>query len=456
MQIDYDTAVLPVEEMSAAQRLALSGDELLESFFRSLSDTEVKQLPYWWEFWARPKQKSPPGNWTYWLLLAGRGFGKTASIVEFAIDKARDMPGSRGGIVAATAADVRDILVEGESGILARSSPDFMPLYEPSKRRLTWPNGTVATLFAAERPDRLRGPQFHWAVADEIASWRFPEAWDMLQFGLRLGQNPQCAIATTPRPIPLVKDLIENPHCVVVRGTTYENRDNLAQAFFDQIIRRYEGTRLGRQELLAQILDDVPGALWNREILDKTRLLSFPTLLRIVVGVDPAATTGTTGIVVSGIAEVRGLLHGFTIEDATTEAGASPASWGQAVITAYNKWGADAIVAEINNGGRMVEHVLRTVEGGSDANIKLVHASRGKYTRAEPVSALYEQGRAHNVGFFGPMEDELCEWVPGEESPNRLDALVWCYHELFGLGSDESQPHASVEPTVFSADDIFS
>ena len=429
-ELDYD-------ELSDAQRLALQPPDVVEQFFSSLTDQEAEALLYEWDFWARRKQKPPPGNWIYWLLLAGRGFGKTKTIAHWAIEKARSMPGSRGAVVAATAADARDVLIEGASGILASSPPDFKPVYEPSKRRLTWPNGSVATIFSADQPDRLRGPQFHWAIADELAAWRYPDAWHMLQFGLRLGDNPQCAIATTPRPTAVIKELVADENCVVTHGTTYENRENLAPAFFKQVIRKYEGTRLGRQELLAQILEDTPGALWNRTLLDATRVRQAPDCFKIVVAVDPASTTGTTGIVVVGIAKLGTELQGYVLEDCTTEAGASPATWGLAVVQAYGRWQADAIVAETNHGGNMVEHVIRTVEGGKNVRYRAVRASKGKYTRAEPVASLFEQNRAHLVGTLGLLEDELCTWVPGEDSPNRLDAMVWGFTDLMLDGREE-------------------
>lgn len=434
-----DTAVdLDYDELSDAQRLALQPPDIVDEFFSSLTDEEANALLYEWSFWARPKQKPPPGNWTYWLLLAGRGFGKTKTVAHWAIDKARDMPGSRGAVVAATAADARDVLVEGASGILASSPPDFMPVYEPSKRRLTWPNGSVATIFSADQPDRLRGPQFHWAVADELAAWRFAQdAWDMLQFGLRLGENPQCAIATTPRPTAVIKELVADENCVVTHGTTYENRENLAPAFFRQVIAKYENTRLGRQELLAQILDDVPGALWNRDLLDSTRVKHAPECFKIVVAVDPASSTGTTGIVVVGVGKLDGITHGYVLEDCTTEAGASPGAWGLAAVQAYHRWQADAIVAEVNHGGNMVEHVIRTVEGGKNVSYRAVRASRGKYTRAEPVASLFEQKKAHCVGMLGLLEDELCTWIPGEDSPNRLDAMVWGFTDLMLDGAQD-------------------
>lgn len=335
------------------------------------------------------------------------------------------MPGSRGAIVAATAADVRDVVVEGESGILNISIGSNRPKYEPSKRRLTWPNGTTATLFSADEPDRLRGPQHHWAICDELAAWRRPETWDMLMFGLRLGQHPRVAIATTPRPTPIIKSLIIDPTCHVTRGSTYDNKANLAPAFFQQIVGKYEGTRLGRQELNAEILDDVPGALWTRAIVESTRVTKHPDLIRVVVGVDPHASTGESGIIVAGLGTDK---HGYILDDLST--GGSPDTWARQAVTGYHKYKADRIAAEANNGGDMVITTILTVD--SNVATKKLWASRGKQTRAEPVAALYEQGRVHHVGMFASLEDELCTWVPGEtsDSPNRLDAAVWAITEL--------------------------
>src|ERR1700738_3388027 len=248
-----------------------------------------------WPAVARPNQLPPAGDWwQIWLLLAGRGFGKTRTLAEWVCDQAASGQASRIALVAATAADARDVLVAGESGILAVAPPWFRPVYEPSKRRLTWPNGAIAMTFSAEEPERLRGPQHDAAVCDEVAAGRSPETWDMLQFGLRLGRNPRCLVATTPRPIKLIRELLarEGRDVVVTRGSTYENRANLAPGFFDQVIRKYEGTRLGRQELLAEVLEDTPGALWNRDALDQSRREHAPALLRIVVGSAPAATHG--------------------------------------------------------------------------------------------------------------------------------------------------------------------
>jgi len=434
---------------SVAELVALLPDSEQEAALREIAPTrkDEERLLYEWSFWARPAQLPPPGEWSYWLLLAGRGFGKTRSITEWARYKAESMPGSRGAIVSATSADARDIVVEGESGVLAISPDWFRPIYEPSKRRLVWPNGSMATLYTADEPNRLRGPQHHWALADELAAWRYiDDAWSNLMFGLRLGELPQCAIATTPRPIPIIRELLKDPASISVRGSTYENRGNLAPAFFKNIIRKYEGTRLGRQELNAELLEDVPGALWTHSLLEQSRLRQHPALYRIVIAIDPAATStensNETGIIVAGLDENE---HGYVLEDASVQG--TPAQWGEVAVRLYDRYSADAIVAETNQGGEMIEHVIRTAakdlcsrQERLHSNISYigVRASKGKYTRAEPVSALYEQGKIHHIGAFAQLEDQMCSWLPGEDSPDRLDATVWAFTELMlGGGSVE-------------------
>lgn len=336
--------------------------------------------------------------------------------------------------MAPTAADARDVMVEGESGILAVSPPWNRPVYEPSKRRVVWPNGAMATLYSAEEPERLRGPQHDVAWADELAAWKYPEAWDQLQFGLRLGPDPRVVVTTTPKPIRVLKAILAHPATALTRGSTYENAANLPPAFLEKIIARYEGTRLGRQELFAEILEDVPGALWKREQLENLRAVRVPELVRVVVGVDPAAGASElgseTGIVVAGLgADGRG----YVLEDASLAA--SPDAWARAAVAAYHKYGADRLVAEVNQGGDMVRHTVYTVD--RKVAFKPVRASRGKQIRAEPVAALYEQGRVHHVGQLGALEDQMCTWVPGEKSPDRLDALVWALTELMIGGPPE-------------------
>lgn len=400
-----------------------------QKILSELSDEEILQLEYDWHFWARSNQLAPEGDWQYWLALAGRGWGKTRVGAEWIRGRVEAGISRRIHLVAPTAADARDTMVEGESGILAVCPPWDEPVYEPSKRRITWPNGAVALLFSAEEPNRLRGPQCDTAWCDEIAAWKYPEeTWDMLQFGLRLGDDPRCAITTTPRPIPLLKDILKNPVTTVVKGSTYENISNLAPAFIDIIISKYEGTRLGRQELNAEILDDNPDALWTRDTIEDARVSKAHDLVRIVVGVDPAVTSNEssadTGIVVAAVDEQG---EYYVLGDYTVHA--SPKKWAQETIAAYYKHSADRVIGEVNNGGELVEYTLRTVD--KDVSYKSVRASRGKQTRAEPISALYEQGKVHHVGSFPALEDQMCDWVPGEgRSPDRVDALVWALSEL--------------------------
>lgn len=400
---------------------------------RLIAAIKAHKQTAWWNGVARPNQLPPRSAWQLWLILAGRGFGKSRAVNEWAIEQARRYPGSRGALVAATAGDVRDVVVEGESGIMNIAHSDFTPLYEPSKRRLTFPNGSIATTFSADEPRALRGPQFHWAICDELAAWRYPETFSMLLMGVRLGGDPKIAISTTPRPTKLIKELLVDPACIVTSGSTYENRANLAPAWFEKIITRYEGTDLGRQELEGRIVDDVEGALWRRHWIDNTRLKmdSLPDLTRIVIAVDPAVTntddSDETGIAAAGIANIDGVTHGFVLDDLSMKA--SPDVWARKAVNAYHDWQADRLVAETNNGGDMVRLTIRTVD--RDVSYKQVHASRGKQARAEPIAALYEQGRIHHVGTFGALEDQMCSWIPGVgASPDRVDALVWALTEL--------------------------
>lgn len=334
-------------------------------------------------------------------------------------------------LIGATADDARDIMIEGESGILAICPADERPRYIKSDRQLRWPNGAKSLIFTADEPERLRGKQSMKLWGDEVAAWRYEEAWHQAMMGLRLGDNPQAVVTTTPRPTSLIKALVADPRNIVTKGTTYENRQNLADGFYSYVITRYEGTRLGRQELNAELLEDNPDALWRRQEIDEHRVVRTPVFKRVVVGVDPEATSteqsAETGIVVVGLG-VDG--HGYVLDDKSTRA--SPHQWGTAAVTAYNMHKADRIVAETNNGGEMVEHVIRTVD--KRVAYKAVHASRGKLTRAEPVAALYEQGKVHHVGSFPALEDQMCQWTPGDTSPDRLDALVWALTELMLAG----------------------
>jgi phage terminase large subunit-like protein len=402
-----------------------------------LTPRQAEELVHDWRVWARPAQLLPEGDWDTWLILSGRGWGKTRTGAEAGRWWAKMPIVPRIALVGRTAADVRDVIVEGESGILAIAPKWERPLYEPSKRRLTWPNGAIATTYSADEPDLLRGPQHHFALCDELASWRYlEETWSNLIFGLRLGANPRKVITTTPRPLAILKRLLKDPRCRVTRGSTYDNAANLASTALAEFRAKYEGTRLGRQELGGEVLDDVPGALWQRDAIDALRVREAPALSRVVVAIDPAVTSGEdadeTGIVVAARGEDGAF---YVLADRTCRM--SPDGWARRAVIALDEFAADRIVAEVNNGGEMVEHTLRTVR--SSAPYKAVHASRGKRVRAEPIAALYEQGKVHHVGALPELEDQMCSFLPegNEKSPDRVDALVWALTELSdgaGLG----------------------
>lgn len=432
--INLSLASLPLDELLEIQAARDRGE---------IDDTQAGAGAYVWPTWARPEQRLPSGHWRYWLVKAGRGWGKTRTGVEAVRAWAEDYEYIN--LIGATADDARDIMIEGESGILACCPKDNRPEYKKSDRQLIWPSGAKSLIFTADEPDRLRGKQHEKLWADELAAWRYPKAaWDQAMLGLRLGDNPQAVITTTPRAIPIVRSLMADPLTVISGGSTYDNAANLAPGFLHEIIRQYEGTRLGRQELLAEILEDNPGALWKRAELEQHRVVKMPELVRIVVAIDPSATSKETsdeaGIVAAGLG-IDG--HGYPFDDLTLRG--TPLQWARQAVTAYHTHKADRIVAEVNNGGEMVELTIRVVD--PDVAYKPVHASRGKQTRAEPVAALYEQGRVHHVGALPQLEDELCQWEPGMASPNRLDALVWALSELM-LETGERQDIAIYDERV--------
>ncbi|MGO9171997.1 MAG: DNA-packaging protein [Rhodomicrobium sp.] len=431
----------------SASFLASLRPEERKKFLASLTDAEALSLQYDWSFWARLEQKAPKSDWAIWLILAGRGAGKTRTGAEWIranVCGATPLAAgrySRLALVAETAADARDVIVEGESGLLAIHPPGFRPKFESSKRRLTWPNGAWATLYNATEPDQLRGPQHEAAWCDELAKWRYAQqTWDMLQFGMRLGDDPRQVITTTPRPIPLVRDLLkrEGERVAVTRGSTYDNRANLAASYFANVVKQYEGTRLGRQELNAEVLDDIPGALWTRAAIDEKRLKNqgaLPAMQRVVIGVDPAAKasaegdqTSETGIIAAGLGEDG---RGYVLDDLSCRL--SPGGWARKAIAAYDRYSADAIIVEVNQGGDMVETVLRAERQGLP--IRKVRASKGKTTRAEPIAALYEQGRVSHAGAFPALEDQMVLFTPfgieGDGAADRVDALVWAMTDLF-------------------------
>lgn len=440
---------------SWAEWVALAPPEITEPWLDSLPEQLAQQLQYYWPFYARPAQLAPPGDWQFWVLLSGRGSGKTRSGAEWVIDLAQSgRPNKKGiALVGATVGDALKVIIHGESGILARSPPWFRPVWNLSARTLTWPNGEWACTYSADRPDRFRGVQHAFGWADEVGAWRYSDAWNQFMFGMRLGKNPQVCVTTTPRPTPLIRKLIEQAKASnsFVRETTYANRGNLAASYFEAIIKQFEGSRLGRQELEAEILDDNPGALWSRSRIDAQREALGPLpmvdkdgkplsrealcerlgITKIVVAVDPAVTSDPessdeTGIIVVGTASRE---KGYVLDDLSGHY--TPNQMAAKVLGAYDSWKADAIVAEVNNGGDLVEHTLRTFSSGTSMRrafkYEKVHASRGKRTRAEPVAALDEQFRIHHVGSFGKLEDQLTNWDPvvSKDSPDRLDAYVW-------------------------------
>ncbi|MCP1337293.1 terminase family protein [Hyphomicrobiales bacterium FT118] len=418
----------------------------------SLSASERRALEHVWPLWARADQLPPQGDWTTWVLLGGRGAGKTRAGAEWVQTAVRAGAARRVALVGETIHDAVDVMVDGPSGLLSIAPADFRPRLQRGERRLTWPNGAQAFLFSAKDPEGLRGPQFDLAWADELAKWaRARDAWDMLQFGLRLGARPRQVVTTTPRPLKLLREILDDPGTVATSAPTYANRANLAPAFFDAVIRRYEGTRLGRQELDGRLLEDHPGALWSRAILDETRLPRPPQLDRVVVAVDPPVSShegsDECGLVVAGLArgEGEGLetgWHGFVLADRSAR-GLSPRQWAERAVAAYHEFRADRLIAEVNQGGDMVRAIVSQVD--SRVAYRPVYARRGKITRAEPVAALYEQGRVHHVGCFEALEDQMCAFTLdalhglGTRSPDRVDALVWALTELM-LSAPQAEP----------------
>lgn len=410
------------------------------AFLETIPKEHFELLQHYWPFHARQSQLAPKGQWSLWLYMAGRGAGKTRSGAEWIHDRVQQRLSRRIALVAPTAADVRDTMIEGPSGLLNVGHPSERPVYEPSKRKLTWPNGAIGLCFSAEEPDRLRGPQFDTGWADELAIIG-EETWDMLMFGMRLGNDPRVIATTTPRPTPFIKQLMKDENTVVTRGSTYDNQENLAEVFLKKIIQKYEGTRLGRQEIYAEVLTDVPGALWSISVLDELRVKHRPEeMKKISIGVDPATTGGEDadecGIVVAGLASktlANGEVEdeGFVLGDRSMQG--SPEQWAQAVINAYDEFSANEIVVEANNGGELLKSVFKSVAPKREFPIKLVWAKKSKYVRAEPISALYEKKRVHHVGTFAKLEDQMSTYVPGEtESPDRMDALVYALMAIFG------------------------
>lgn len=401
-------------------------------------------LPYLFEFWALPHQLPPEGEWRSWVIMGGRGAGKTRAGAEWVrtmVEGSRPLDmgqARRVALVGETLDQVREVMIFGESGILACSPPDRRPDWQATRRQLVWPNGAVAQVFSAHEPESLRGPQFDAAWVDELAKWKKAEdSWDMLQFALRLGPHPRQCVTTTPKDVPVLKSILGNPSTVVTHAPTEANRAYLAASFLEEVRARYAGTRLGRQELDGVLLEDAEGALWTLSMLEGARIDAPPVLDRVVVAVDPPVTGGASadecGIVVVGAA-TQGAPQDWravVLEDATI-AGASPQAWAEAAIAAMERHGAERLVAEVNQGGDLVESVLRQVD--PLVPYSAVRAARGKAARAEPVAALYEQGRVTHLRGLPELEDQMCRMTAqgfqGRGSPDRVDALVWALHAL--------------------------
>lgn len=429
---------------SGASLIASGRLSLQTGFLSDLTPAQLAALPYLFEFWAMPHQLPPEGDWRTWVIMGGRGAGKTRAGAEWVRSMVEgptpDAPGEarRLAIIAETIEQAREVMVFGESGIMAVSPPDRRPEWVPGRRMLHWPNGAVAQLFSAHEPESLRGPQFDAAWADELAKWRrAADTWDMLQFGLRLGVRPRACVTTTPRRTAVLRDLLARETTVVTHAPTHANRANLAESFLDEIDARYGGTSLGRQEIDGVLLDDVEGAFWGLPQLAACQVAAVPPLTRVVVAVDPPGSShegsDACGIVVAGVV-IDGPVQewrAYVVEDASVTA-ARPTDWAKAAIAAMARHDGDRLVAEVNQGGDMVEAVLRQID--PLVAYRSVHASKGKSARAEPVAALYEQGRVFHARGLGTLEDQMCQMTrygfAGKGSPDRVDALVWALHDL--------------------------
>ena len=424
---------LQTKDMSLAEQFSLLPEEEQTAYLNDLYEKAeheygkgsvgIEQFLKNWEFWGRPEQQLPKHDkWDILLCLAGRGSGKTRLAAEAVHEKALNKNWHI-SLVGETVAEVRDVMIEGPSGLKATQKPWNPILYTPSQRKVEWlESGTTATTYSGDRPDQLRGPNSHFAWRDELAKYRYPDLmWENLDMVLRAGETPQCIVSTTPRPIPLIKSLVKralsDPYVIVRRWSTYRNIANLAPRYITRMLQQYEGTRIGRQELYAEILEDTEGALWTLRKIDELRISYRPYMEMIAVGVDPPTSTGgECGIVVMGLAKDEL----YCMADMTCQG--LPEEWGAKVVAAYHAWDADIVVPEKNQGGDMVMSTIRTI----DPMIPMapVWASRGKRTRAEPISTYTERGSIHHIGSFGSLEDELTGWIPGDESPNRLDAYV--------------------------------
>jgi len=413
-------------------------------WLEEMDEAVLAAMPYLFDLWSLPHQAAPGGDWRAWVILGGRGAGKTRAGAEWVRSQVEGAQpfglgsAQRVALVGETYDQVRDVMIQGDSGLLACSPPDRRPEWRAGERKLVWPNGATAQAFSASDPEALRGPQFDAAWVDELAKWkRGQEAWDMLQFALRLGEAPRVCVTTTPRNAPVLKQLLDSPSTVTSHAPTEANRANLAQSFITEVRARYAGSRLARQELDGRMLDDVEGALWTTAMLEAQQVGTAPSLDRIVVAVDPAVSahkgSDACGIIVAG-AQIQGGpgdWRAYVLADRTVQ-GLGPGGWARAAIAARDAYQADRLVAEVNQGGALVGSVLRQVD--PLVPFTPLHASRGKAARAEPIAALYEQGRVFHAPGLEALEEQMCLMTPqgyqGDGSPDRLDALVWALHAL--------------------------
>lgn len=434
--------------------IASAPRKVQKAFLDGLSNDALRGLPYVFDFWALPHQVAPEGNWKTWIIMGGRGAGKTRAGAEWVRAQVEgSMPMDEGrarrvALVGETFDQARDVMVLGESGIIACTPSDRRPTWEAGRRRLVWPNGAEAKVFSAHDFEGLRGPQFDAAWVDELAKWpRAEEAWDMLQFALRLGDHPQQVVTTTPRNVPVLKRILGADSTVMTHAPTSANRANLAASFLEEIEAQFGGTRQGRQEIEGVLIEDVEGAMWSRKVLEAAQIDEVGVLDRIVVAVDPPVTSGSSadecGIVVAGVilGPNRRDWRAVVLEDVSLS-GASPTAWATAAVEAFHRHGADRIVAEVNQGGEMVQEIVRQVD--EMVPVKSVHASRGKVQRAEPVAALYEQGRVGHLRGLGQLEEQMGlmsrDGFAGKGSPDRVDALVWALNELMIRPPAEARP----------------
>jgi phage terminase large subunit-like protein len=460
LESDSLLEAIHAEGLSVFQWLVREGKA--RQYIASLPVEQREAFAFHWPTFRRPAQIPPRGDWRIWLILAGRGFGKTRTGAEWVREQVAIGNASRIALVGRTAADVRDTMIEGESGILACTPKAERPTYIGSKRRVVWPNGAYATAYSAEEPDRLRGPNHDLAWADELAAWRYSIAWDQLMFGLRIGLDPRVVVTTTPRPTHLMKTLASRNDVIVTKGSTFDNAGNLSPSFLAEMTARYGDTRLGMQELYAEFLDDTEGALWTQATIDASRMAMFNAnepwrslnewlvaggmppksdrrAWRIVVAVDPPGETAECGIVVAAAPTQghAGVDHVVILEDASIAG--RPEMWGQQVASTARKWNAERVVVEANQGGDMTRATIAAVD--PTLRIEKIHAKVSKAARAEPVSALYERGLVHHAGFLPMLESQMTTWITGDKSPDRLDALV---HAVSSLVTAQAKVQASV------------